>query len=178
MEGLRVSCSEGTLEGGEMSEQLDSAEVDEIYRQYGPRLLRRCRRVLRDDALAEDALQDVFVKLLRHGAGLRAAESKLGWLLRVVDHCCFDVRDRRRREPVTSVEPPPLHLRPTGAAEVQAQARSYLERLRSSEQQVTVLAYVEEADQRQIARELGHCRQSINKKLQRLRARFRRWATA
>jgi len=159
-------------------DQLDSGEVDEIYRRYGPRLLRRCRRVLRDDALAEDALQDAFVKILRHGAGLRAAESKLGWLLRVVDHCCFDVLDRRRREPVTNVEPAPPRVRPTGAAEVQAQARSFLERLRLSEQRVTVLAYVEEADQGQIARELGHCRQSINKKLQRLRARFRRWATA
>jgi RNA polymerase sigma factor (sigma-70 family) len=159
-------------------EQLDSAEVDEIYRQYGPRLLRRCQRVLRDDALAEDALQDAFVKILRHGGALRVAESKLGWLLRVVDHCCFDVRERRRREPVTDSEPQPLRVRATGTAEVQAQARSFLERLRLSEQQVTVLAYVEEADQTQIARELGHCRQSINKKLQRLRARFRRWAAA
>jgi RNA polymerase sigma-70 factor (ECF subfamily) len=155
---------------------LEQAEVEEIYRRYRLDLLRRCRRILRDDALAEDALQDAFVKIMRHGAALRAADSKLGWLCRVVDHCCFDVQERKRREPVTDLEPAPVRLRPTGAAEVQAQARSFLERLRHSELAVTVLAYVEEVNQGQIADELGHCRQSINKKLKRLRARFRRWA--
>jgi RNA polymerase sigma-70 factor, ECF subfamily len=163
---------------GEGAESLDGDEVAEIYRRYGPRLLRRCRRVLRDDALAEDALQDAFVKLMRHGAAYRDADSKLGWLRRVVDNCCFDVRERRQRSPVTGEEPRLRYLRPTGAAEVQAQARSLLGRLRHSEQAVTVLAYVEGASQGQIADELGRCRQSINKKLQLLRARFRRWARA
>jgi RNA polymerase sigma-70 factor, ECF subfamily len=160
----------------ERSESLDSAEVEEIYRRYRPYLLRRCRRVLRDQALAEDALQDAFVKIMRHGSALREADSQLGWLRRVVDNCCFDVRERRQRAPVTSEEPRPARLRPTGAAELQAQARSLLARLRPSEQAVTVLAYVEGASQGQIAEELGHCRQSINKKLKRLRARFKRWA--
>ena len=69
-----------------------------IYRIYGPRLLRRCQATLRDRALADDAVQEVFVKLLRHGAGFRTADAPLGWLYRVADRCCFDVRARKLRE--------------------------------------------------------------------------------
>ncbi len=161
---------------GEGPRALAPDEVAEIYRRHGPKLLRRCRAVLRDPALADDALQEVFVRLLRHGAGYREAEAKLSWLCRVADRCCFDLAARRGATVNPETIPEPTAVRPTGPAELQAQARSVLDRLRLSEQAVTVLAFVEEASQGEIARQLGRCRQSVNEKLKRLRARFRRWA--
>jgi len=41
-------------------------DVEDTYRRYGPMVLRRCRRLLRDEALAVDTMHDVFVKLLVH----------------------------------------------------------------------------------------------------------------
>jgi RNA polymerase sigma-70 factor (ECF subfamily) len=40
-------------------------DVEALYRRYGPMVLRRCRALLGDEDRALDAMQDVFVQLLR-----------------------------------------------------------------------------------------------------------------
>ena len=39
-------------------------DLEVYYIRYGPMVLRRCRRMLRDEQSAFDAMQEVFVKLL------------------------------------------------------------------------------------------------------------------
>lgn len=41
-------------------------DFDNLYRQYGPMVLRRCRYLLKDEEKAVDAMQDVFVRILEH----------------------------------------------------------------------------------------------------------------
>src|SRR5262244_506131 len=74
---------------------MTSEEVAEAYRRYGSLVLRRCRRILRDPAAGEDALQEVFVRLMRYGRAFHQANSKVLWLYRVADRCCFDLLTRR-----------------------------------------------------------------------------------
>jgi RNA polymerase sigma-70 factor (ECF subfamily) len=42
----------------------DAVDIAAWYRRYGPMVLRRCKRLLGDDALAEEAMQDVFANLM------------------------------------------------------------------------------------------------------------------
>ena len=42
-----------------------AVDVEQFYRKYGPMVLRRCRSLLRDEDAALDAMQDVFVQVLR-----------------------------------------------------------------------------------------------------------------
>ena len=44
----------------------DALDVEALSLQYGAMVLRRCRRLLRDEDEALDACQDVFVRLLVH----------------------------------------------------------------------------------------------------------------
>lgn len=46
-------------------------DVEDLYHRYGPMVLRRCRRFVKDGEKALDAMQDTFVQVLRH-------ESRLG----------------------------------------------------------------------------------------------------
>ena len=39
-------------------------DVDAAYRRYGTLVFRRCSQLLRNRALAEEAMQDVFVQLV------------------------------------------------------------------------------------------------------------------
>jgi RNA polymerase sigma-70 factor (ECF subfamily) len=77
-------------------------EVSELYERFGYSVYRRCLRILRDQARAEDAMQDVFVRVLRYGSGFRGG-SVLSWLLRIADRAALDrlQRDGAR----ASVEP-------------------------------------------------------------------------
>jgi RNA polymerase sigma-70 factor, ECF subfamily len=40
-------------------------DVENLYRSHGAMVLRRCRRLLRNDGKALDAMHDVFVEILR-----------------------------------------------------------------------------------------------------------------
>ena len=42
-----------------------AVDVESLYRAHGPMVLRRCRRLLRDEGKAVDAMHDVFVEILR-----------------------------------------------------------------------------------------------------------------
>ena len=57
-----------------------------------------CRSMLGDDGLAEDAMQDVFVQLVRHQGRLHdSAPSSL--LLRIATNVCLNRVRTRRRHP-------------------------------------------------------------------------------
>ena len=64
-------------------------DVEQSYRQYGPLVLRRCRRLLRDDALALDAMQDVFVQAMRRRDQLHDA-APAALFLRMATNVCLD----------------------------------------------------------------------------------------
>jgi RNA polymerase sigma-70 factor (ECF subfamily) len=158
-----------------VDDALTNGEVADIFRRYGHLLLRRCRFMMRDAAAAEDVLQETFVKIMRHGAAYRAADTKLSWLYRVADNCCFDALKKRRDRP------PPLpldgELEPRAYPTVDERLRvaGALDRLPARERQVAVLAFVDGLTQDQIATEIGWSRQTINRKLKEIRDRLGRW---
>jgi RNA polymerase sigma-70 factor (ECF subfamily) len=70
-------------------------DVEGLYGRYGAMVLRRCRRLLRDEDEALDAMQDVFVQLLRHRERL-AEQYPSSLLYRMATNLCLNrIRDRR-----------------------------------------------------------------------------------
>jgi RNA polymerase sigma factor (sigma-70 family) len=150
-------------------------EVADAYRRYGHLVLRRCQRILRNDATAEDALQEVFVRLWRFGDGLRQAESKVSWLYRVADRCCFDLLERRgARAEAPLDEAGAAASRAANQAETLADrdiVLRFLDRFDDRVKQLAVLHYVDELTQEEIARATGWSRQTVSRKLKLLHAR-------
>ena len=58
-------------------------------------LLRTCYLFLRDAALAEDAVQDTFVKAWRYYDSYRREASEKTWLMRIAVNTCRDLRRSR-----------------------------------------------------------------------------------
>ena len=66
----------------------------ESYRRYGPALLRKARRLLRNEEDARDAVQTLFVELLQRDDGC----FDLPFLYRTLTHRCLNLlRDERNR---------------------------------------------------------------------------------
>jgi len=109
-------------------------DVESHYLRYGPMVLRRCRTLLRDPGKAEDAMQDVFVSLIRHEDRLRD-EAPGALLLRVATNVCLNRMRGERRRPEDAHDDDDLALRiaqadePGGDAESQALARNILGKL-------------------------------------------------
>jgi RNA polymerase sigma-70 factor (ECF subfamily) len=155
-----------------VSAGLSSAEVDEVYRRYGFFLRRRCRILLRDASLAEDALQEVFVKVMRAGADLKKADHPMRWLHRVTDRACFDQLRRGKRIRAAR----PLHeidelVHPGCEPDVRRAVIEVLAQMEEEEQQIAVMAFVDGMSQEEIARELGYSRVTVNKRVARIRER-------
>src|SRR5262245_27466451 len=71
-------------------------DVEGLYMRYGPMVLRRCRRLLRDENAAQDALQDVFLKLM--GVSSLTAQYPSSLLYTMATNVCLDrLRSARAR---------------------------------------------------------------------------------
>jgi RNA polymerase sigma-70 factor (ECF subfamily) len=66
---------------------------EELYRAHHERIVRLCRLLLKDSHEAEEAAQEVFVRLVRSGKAQDLNMAWAAWLTRVAVNIC---RDRRR----------------------------------------------------------------------------------
>ena len=85
---------------------LDARAFEEIMRKHNRMLFRTARAILRDDAEAEDALQEAYVQAFRSMDTFRA-ESKLStWLARIVaNEALMRLRKSARRAEIVPIEP-------------------------------------------------------------------------
>lgn len=155
-----------------MSTGLSNVELSELYKKYGHLVLRRSRAILGDQQLAEDALQNVFLKLLKHGGALRTAESKLAWVYRVVDRCCYDLLKTRRRErPTSETENVSVPEQETPNLDPhEGLLAQLLEGLNPDEQLVATLLYSDGLTQGEVSKRVGRSRQTVNRYAKIIRA--------
>jgi RNA polymerase sigma-70 factor, ECF subfamily len=66
--------------------------VCQLVHQYQTALLRMCYLYLQDEALAEDAVQETFVKAYRAMPDFRNECSEKTWLMRIAINTCRDMK--------------------------------------------------------------------------------------
>lgn len=79
-------------------------DADVLYRRFGPMVMRRCRRMLRNEEAAADAMQETFVRVLRHRDELTVAHPS-SLLYRIATNVCLNILRDSRRRPTVSAEP-------------------------------------------------------------------------
>lgn len=65
--------------------------LEEAMAQWETALVRTCYLLLGDAGLAEDAVQDTFVKAWRAYGGFRGEASEKTWLMRIAVNTCRDL---------------------------------------------------------------------------------------
>ncbi|MFL6699722.1 MAG: RNA polymerase sigma factor [Vitreoscilla sp.] len=168
----------------------DTSAFELVMRQHNRRLFRLARATLRDDAEAEDALQEAYLAAHRALPGFRGDASLATWLSRLVTNECLDrLRKRSRRDNIFAIgsldagNEPELAMTesPSSAAPdkllLRAQVRGLLERkldaLPASFRCVFVLRAVEELSVEETARSLGIAEATVRSRHFRARSLLR-----
>jgi RNA polymerase sigma-70 factor (ECF subfamily) len=146
---------------------MEEHELGDAYRRWGGQIYRRCLKLLGDAAAAEDATQEVFVRLMRHARRLTPEGGYLAWIYRVAtNHCLNVLRDGARleiREPAAFAEGEPENVvAQLGARELSAQL---LRRFDEETRTIAVLSLVDGLGRDEVAEVMGLSRKTVGKKL-------------
>src|SRR5262249_28202646 len=136
--------------------EVDAGDVRALYLRYGPLVRRRCRTLLRDAVLAEDALQETFLKVVVHRDDVAFTDQPLRWLYRVSDRTCLDALRKRRRAPYDySAEADRLSTvpHPNVAVDDMLGALRLLATFDEESQRVAILTFVDGMTQEEAAHE-------------------------
>jgi RNA polymerase sigma factor (sigma-70 family) len=138
----------------------------ELYEKHAAAVYGRCRYLLKDDAEAKDALQDVFVKAMQALPEFRGVASPTTWILRIATHHCLNLLRARKalwREQLRLVQAEKKVE--TESPDRRELVRVLLSAAPEEAQEIAVLYFVDELTQAEIAQELGRSLPTVRKRL-------------
>lgn len=152
----------------------DSTALAECFRAHGPRVWRIARTLLGQGADADDALQEIFLKVRAKAALFDGRGAFGGWLRRLAVNHCLNLLAQRRRETARrdDVAPERLGLETAPALDVHDALEHELERLPRDQRAVIVLRELAGASYREIADELAIPIGTVMSRLARARERL------
>ena len=148
----------------------DEARFERWLTEYRDDVLRACYVLLGDRSMAEDAMQDAFVKVWRAMGRYEEREncSPKTWIMRIAVNTCRDYRRtrwfRRGRSDVS------LHTLPDAAGPVTEESRElFLDvmRLPEKNRQAVLLYYYEDLTVEEAAAALGVSKATLSRRLKR-----------
>ena len=159
-------------------QHVEDAALEALVSQYSGTLYRVAFSVLRNPADAEDAVQEAFLRVLRHRDTLNEVRDNRVWLIRIVWNIVLDRKRRAKTRPETDDVSELARVLPaTGlsaeqlasAAQHHAHVLACIDQLPAKERQVLMLSAFEELTSVEIASILGITESSVRSRLFRAR---------
>ena len=156
----------------------DEEALAALVSQYAGTLYRVAYSVLRNPSDAEDAVQEAFLRVLRHRDTLAEVRDQRVWLIRIVWNIVLDRKRRSKTRPETDDVSELARVLPasglsaeerTAAAQHHAHVLGCVEQLPAKERQVLMLSAFEELNSVEIASVLGISESSVRSRLFRAR---------
>jgi RNA polymerase sigma-70 factor (ECF subfamily) len=156
----------------------EDAAISALVDQYAAALYRVAYSVLRNPSDAEDAVQEAFLRVLRHRESLAEVRDHRVWLIRIVWNIVLDRKRRTKTRPETDDVAELARVLPSkglsqeeiaAAAEHHARVLGCVERLPAKEREVLLLSAFEELTSVEIATVLSITESSVRSRLFRAR---------
>src|SRR5262245_7271809 len=156
------------------TDQRDEAAFAAVFDRHGPLVLSVCRRVLRDEHLAEDVFQAVFLVLARKASSIRRSELLANWLFGVSLRLAKNARQTEaRRRRVESQPPVRVSSGRSISDELLTVLDEELQRLPADCRAPLLSCYHRGRTQDEAARELGWSVRTLRRRLERGRQLLR-----
>ena len=163
-----------------LGSQLDSrSELDRLMEQYGSTLLRMSALYLKDADLAQDAVQETFLKAYRRLSDYRGDSSEKTWLTSICINVCRDMLRTAWFRHQSRIDVDSLPERPADFDFPDNTVLTEVMQLPAKYREVILLRYYEGLKLKEIASALGlsdgRVRSRLNKANGILRDRLEEW---
>lgn len=149
-------------------------DVEAAYRQSGHLVLRRAQSILGSESAAQEALQEIFLSLLKQPTQFTGRSSITTFLYSATTHHCLNVlRNQRKRGQLLAQHGESLSKSKAATMDEQILATEMLATLPPRLATVAVYYYIDEMSQDEIAEILGLSRRMVGKLLTKLRSQFK-----
>ena len=168
-------------------------DVEELFRLYGNDVLRMCNVYLRKQSLAEDAFQDVFVKVMTRSDSYRGDSDIKYWILSIARNVCLDYlkssymkrttfmgdlldKTKPQSEEKKRIKPLPgnqVEERLIDAMDTSSPLLDAVQNLPAKYKDVILLRFYFDMDNEAIAKQLGITESTVRSRLMRARAKLK-----
>lgn len=150
-------------------------DVETLYRRYGDMVLGRCRSLLSNEADAQDACQEIFLKAHRYRESFRGEAKPSTWLFRVTTTTCLNrLRSRGRRREDLQEEELPIAVEDTvlTGADLRDLVKHLLDEADEGTQACVLYHYVDGMTHKEIGALLDLSAAAIRKRIATFKARL------
>jgi RNA polymerase sigma-70 factor (ECF subfamily) len=167
---------EGLLDSSQAAAQDRAQTFERLLRAHEQMVLRLAYRMLGSRADAEDAAQEVFLKLHRNLDRIDPSGGVHSWLYRTALNVCYDkFRRHRHYETVPELSVTPPQLETLLAAQQREMLQQALQRLPDRERAALVLRELEGLETEEVARLLGVSGVTVRTQVASARKKLKEW---
>ena len=157
--------------------RFDSRDIAQLFERHGPRVYRRALRLLGNPGDAEEATQEIFLRVFRAASGFREQSQMTTWLYQITTNYCLNlIRDRSRRAQIHEAHLMPMAEESSRSAPTRPEDLVLLRRLLAAadERQAAAAVYVflDGMSHEEAAELLGVSKRTVGNLLE----RFQAWA--
>ena len=158
----------------------DSRYFDLIYDRYARKIYARCISFLKYDNEAEDATQDIFMKILLNLSKFRKASRFSTWVYSITYNYCIDrIRKKKKQDNLTSqtpIENLDVEEEVDDSFILEAEVKRLkivLEKVPENDKAVLLMKYLDEMSIKEIAETQNKTESAIKMKLKRAKHKYK-----
>ena len=144
--------------------------IEEIYVKYSKSIFAKCLNFFRNEDLAKDAVQDVFIKAYENLDRFKLKESYLPWLYKIANNHCYNVLKRNSvyKKALSEIKKEQLSLNNSPSklsSENKELLRFLIRRTDEKTAQIIISYYFDGMNKNEIADLLSISRKTVAKKI-------------
>lgn len=154
----------------------DSTQYRTIIEHYEHKVFATVMRIVRNKAIAEDLVQDIFIKAYNNISKYQSTGSFNAWLYRLAVHHCLDYMKKKNPQIVHDELQLADYTYPESVVlqqEKERQLQALLNELHETEKMVLLLRYINELSYDEIAEVLHLTHNEVRNKLHRSKKKLR-----
>ena len=151
--------------------------LEKIISEYGDSVFRMCYLYLRDYHLAEDAVQETFIKVMKNYDSFERKSSEKTWIMRIAINTCKNIMRTRWfvRLPLSEFEKVEISKNPMEQIIERAELSKAIMELSAKDREVILLYYYQELKIKEIAEIIGKSENVVAQRLKRARMKLRNY---